>query len=114
MLEGGERDELIRWVRYVEHQLYELPHPDLTIFLDLPVEQATRLIALKAQRSYTDRAADLQEADRGYLQMVHDVYQQLALTEPHWVRIDCFDRGVLKSVEQIGDEVWLVANQTGA
>jgi dTMP kinase len=113
-LEGAERDELIRWVRYVEHQLYELPQPDLTVFLDLSVEQAGRLIALKAKRSYTDQPADLQEADAGYLKKVHDVYQQLAVSEDHWIRIDCLDsRGVLKPVEKIGDEVWLAANRRG-
>ncbi len=103
---GAERRELIDWVRYVEHELYELPHPDRTLFLDLPVQQATELIALKARRSYTDRAADLQESDSAYLQKVHDVYSQLAADEPRWIRIDCLDGGQIKPVDQIAGEVW--------
>ena len=87
-LDGAERDELIEWVRYVEHSLYELPQPRRTVFLDLPVVHATKLIALKAQRSYTNRAADLQEADSAYLQRVHDIYASLAAAEPGWLRID--------------------------
>ncbi len=103
---GAERDELIAWVRSVEFSLYELPQPQVTVFLDLPVDQATRLIALKAQRSYTDRAADLQEADAAYLQRVHDIYARLAADEPSWSRVDCLDGGELKSMDRIADEVW--------
>lgn len=111
-LDGAEREELIEWVRYVEHSLYELPHPHRTVFLDLPVAHATRLIALKAQRSYTDRAADLQEADAAYLQRVHDIYARLAATEPNWLRIDCLDTGELKSVDGIATEVWQAVTRT--
>lgn len=105
-VQGDERAELIEWVRFVEHQLYELPHPDCTIFLDLPVKHATKLIALKAQRSYTNRAADLQEADAEYLQRVHDVYGNLADTETGWIRVQCADREQLRPIEQIAGEVW--------
>lgn len=102
---GPERQELIDWVIHVEHQLYELPHPDRTIFLDLPVSKATELIAMKAQRSYTERAADLQEADTEYLQKVHDVYVQLSTIEAGWVRIDCLNGDGIKSVDLIAESV---------
>lgn len=110
-VEGNERDELIRWIHHVEHSVYELPRAHQTVFLDLPVAHATRLIALKAQRTYTDRAADLQEADAAYLQKVHGVYAQLAETEPNWLRIECLDGGELKSVDQIANEVWRSVTQ---
>ncbi len=111
-LDGAGREELIEWVRYVEHSLYELPQPHRTVFLDLPVVHATRLIALKAQRPYTDRAADLQEADSAYLQRVHDIYARLAIAEPNWLRIDCLDNGELKSVDRIAAEVWQAVTRT--
>jgi dTMP kinase len=104
-VEGDERQEMIRWVRYVEHELYGLPPADRTLFLDVPVQQATALIALKARRSYTDRSADLQEADSIYLQKVHDVYARLAAEEPGWVRIDCVGGGTIKPVDQIAGEI---------
>lgn len=105
-VDGHERQELVEWIRHVEHSLYQLPHADHTLFLDLPVNQATRLIALKAQRSYTDRAADLQECDQDYLQKVHDVYTQLAADEAGWIRIDCLQGGQIKSIDQVAAEVW--------
>lgn len=109
-VDGAERQELIRWVQYIEHELYELPHPDHTIFLDLPARHATKLIALKAQRSYTDQAADLQEADAAYLQRVHDVYAQLAATEAGWLRIECLQDEQIKSIDQVAQQVWQTLN----
>lgn len=105
-VDGAERDELIEWVRSVEFTLYELPRPHCTVFLDLPVDHATKLIALKAQRTYTDRAADLQEADAAYLQRVHGIYSRLAADDPSWLRVNCLDGDELKSVDRIAEEVW--------
>ena len=104
-VDGEERRELIRWVQYIEHNLYDLPRADQTIFLDVPVRHATQLIARKAQRTYTDRAADLQESDAEYLQKVHDVYRQLATDGTGWSRIDCLCGDEIKSMDQIAGEV---------
>lgn len=112
-LDGDDRRELIDWIQYVEYSLYGLPVSHRTIFLDLPVATATQLIALKAKRSYTDRAADLQEADTDYLQRVHDVYVELAAAERNWLRVDCLEQGELKSIDRISSEVWnLVTGST--
>lgn len=104
-VDGAERTELIRWIQHVEHGLYELPQPDCTLFLDVPVQQATRLIAMKAQRTYTDRAADLQEADSDYLQKVHDVYSRLAGEGTGWLRIECVEAGQVKPIDQVAQQV---------
>ena len=102
---GPERDELIGWIEQVEHRIHRMPRPDLVILLDLPVETAQRLIAVKQKRAYTDRAADLQEADADYLEQVRAVYRQLAEREPNWRLIDCLRRGELRSVDEIGEEM---------
>ena len=105
-LEGNERDELIAWVHHVEHTLYGLPRPDRTIFLDLPVNHATQLIALKSRRSYTECSADLQEADAAYLQRVRDVYLQLASTDPIWQRVESVRIGEQRSIAEISDDIF--------
>ncbi len=86
---GAERAALIDWIEHLEFGLYELPRPQLTIWLDLPVTQAQELIARKTKRTYTDKAADLQEADGDYLEQVRAVYATLAERDPTWRRIDC-------------------------
>src|SRR5690606_25094396 len=71
-LDRPQRSELQAWIAQLEFEVYSLPQPDLTLLLDLPAATAQQLIARKSARSYTDKTADLQEADTGYLQRVRD------------------------------------------
>lgn len=105
-LSGEERLELIEWIRRIEFEIYQLPRPDLVLLLDLPAVQAQKLIALKQKRDYTDRAADLQEADAGYLEQVRQVYLELARDEANWTTVECLAGGELRSIDDIGEAIW--------
>ena len=85
-----------------------MPSPDLVILLDLPVVEAQQLIGQKQTRSYTTQKADLQEADAGYLEEVRAVYLELARQSHDWHKIDCLEKGTLRSVDEIGDEIWKI------
>ena len=99
-VQGQDRDDLIDWVQHLEYSIYKLPKAELTLFLDVPVDHAQQLIAAKSKRAYTDKAADLQEADGCYLQQVRDVYRQLA-DGPGWTPIQCVNGGQLRSLDEI-------------
>lgn len=108
--DGDQRRELIEWITQIEFDLYQLPRPDLTILLDVPPAVATRLILKKARRDYTDKPADLQEADAAYLTAVHAMYRQLARDESDWQVIDCTDgTGDVRPVEEIAEQIWELA-----
>ncbi len=100
-----DRVRLIEWIERIEYGVLELPRPDLVVLLDLPVSEAQRLIALKDARTYTDKAADLQEADGDYLAKVRDVYCELADTQPNWSKVECCSDGTLQTVDAIADRV---------
>ncbi len=101
---GAARAELRRWVEFVEYELFRLPRAERVLWLDIPVVQAQQLIARKAQRTYTDKSADLQEADGNYLQNVREVYGELS-TDPTWRRIAVMDGNRLRSPDEITDEL---------
>lgn len=102
---GEERRELIEWIERLEFGIYQLPPPQLTIWLDVPVAQAQVLIAQKARRTYTDKAADLQEADGQYLKQVYEVYRELSRQNAGWRRVDCLFQNQLREVTDIAAEV---------
>ncbi len=104
-LEGAERARLVEAIERLEFEIYQMPRPDLVVLLDLSVASAQRLIAKKPARSYTDRSADIQEADAEYLTRVRDLYLDLARREPDWSVISCERQGSLRSVDEIGDEI---------
>ncbi len=105
---GDERQEIINWIHHVEYTLFQLPTPDLVILLDLPADQAQQLIQKKQQRTYTDKAADLQEADGDYLAQVRQVYVDLAAQNDRWQTINCLSADGIRPIEDIADEIYSV------
>lgn len=106
-LTGAAREDLTQRILHLEFEIYGLPRPHLVVLLDLPIKTAQELIAKKAARSYTTRAADIQEADGDYLQRVREVYLDLAKSEPDWNIVRCCTRdGMLRTMDDIGDELW--------
>ena len=105
-LDGPARDELLRTIERIEFDVFALPRPTRVVLLDMPVEIAQRNIAAKQARSYTDKAADLQEADAVYLQKVRDVYLELAASEPNWIRIESVRAAEQRSVADIAADIF--------
>ncbi|WP_144979751.1 nucleoside/nucleotide kinase family protein [Gimesia aquarii] len=105
-LSGKERSEFIQWIEQIEYQIFGLPRLDLAILLDLPADYAQKLVAEKQARSYTEKVADLQEADQSYLANVRQVYLHLAEVNQHWRKINSLNENQLRSIEEIGDEIW--------
>ena len=85
--------------------MYKRQRPDLAILLDLPASTAQTLIAKKNARSYTDRAADLQEADGVYLEDVRQVYLALAAEDSRWSIIQVEREERIRSIDQISTEI---------
>jgi dTMP kinase len=104
-LPESDQPELQKWIETIEFGLNRLPKPDVTVLFDLPAESAQRLISLKSQRSYTDRKADLQEADTAYLERVRQVYLRLAASEAGWQTVEVERAGMLKERSEICDHV---------
>jgi len=108
-LPESERTTLMDWILEIEYDAYQLPKPDLTLFLDVPVSVSERLILERGKRSYTEMQADIHERAKDYLANCRDVFVQLA--EHHvggrWSRVVCTGNdGSLLPAETIGNEIW--------
>ena len=105
------RTALLAWIQQIEYDVFALPRPDAVVWLDLPAQVTRTLIARKAARDYTNKAADLQEADTEYQASVRTVYATLCESDATWVRIDglvgspASDNETIRPVEEIADEV---------
>ena len=120
-----DRTKFVDRLLKLEYDIYGLPRPGLTLFLDMPVAFSERLIVERGTRTYTkdDRILrdvaerfgeppgryDIHEENIEYLHAVHEMYYVLIQSNdmyPHKV-INCQNEdGGLRSREDIARDVW--------
>lgn len=108
-LGDAERAEFIDWMTRIEHDVYQLPLADLTVYLDVPVQVSSSLVAKKPKRSYTDATKDLHERNADYMAACRDVYSMLigAQHRSQWVAVACTDHhGVMRDINTIHAAIW--------
>lgn len=105
-LETEEAAELRRWIDHVEHEIFGLPRPDLNVLIDISSDWSRELVGRKGERDYTDEEADIQESNLPYLEKVRACYRKVAAELDRWVVVNSLKDGELRSVEDIGDEIF--------
>ena len=107
-----KRTELLRWIEHLEYSIYGMPRENLILYLRVPAAEAQKLVAQKAERSYTGAKHDLQERDIRHLEEAAEMYDMLSRSRP-WATIQSYDaqRGSMRLPEEISAEM-LEAVQT--
>ena len=102
-----EREAFLRWLDDFEHDKLGLPRPDLVLYLDMPTEWAVEL--LRRREADTHTKADIHELDTGYLAACRDSALEAARLLG-WKVVPCVDdKGEVRSVEDIHQEIWSLA-----
>ena len=87
-----ERRKLRDWIFNTEYGDFELPEPDLNLFLDVPigfVEQSLAAHREGQDRNYLSGAQDIHEASIAFQKAVRDMYVAETARDPKFRRIDC-------------------------
>ena len=111
-----EAEKLREWIFNTEYGSFELPEPDLNIFLDVPIGFVES--KLKAQRNgqdrdYLDGAQDIHEADIEFQKRVRAMYRRQCELDPKFIRIDCSDEygemlppgSIFAKIKEVVDQV---------
>lgn len=102
-----ERPHLKEWLEHLEFNVLNIPKPQRVFFLDIDSATSQTLVMKKGKREYLSTAKDVYESDKGLLDGASAVYNELADTEPNFVRIPCIDAvGLLKPITDIGDVIF--------
>ena len=110
-----EAEALREWIFNTEYGDFQLPVPDLNIFLDVPISFVES--KLKSQRNGQDRdylegGQDIHEADIEFQKRVRAIYQRQCEIDPKFIRVDCSDEyGKMLPPDEIFAKIKAVVDQ---
>lgn len=101
-----------QWLFNLEHGVFGLPKPDITILLQMPASVAQKLVLKKSPRQYLKLGAkrDIHEADLGHLKAAEERYLALAKIVKAII-IKCVEDGKLLTPKVISRRLLHKVNQ---
>ncbi len=90
-----ERKNLRDWILTTEYGHFNLPRPDINIFLDVPIDFVKENLASHregADRAYLEGTQDIHEASISFQKDVREMYLAETVSDPHFIRVDCSDK----------------------
>ncbi len=110
-----ESEALREWICNTEYGNFELPRPDLNIFLDVPVgfvEKKLSSTRRGGDRSYLEGGRDIHEADMEFQKAVRRIYLRQCELDRHFIRIDCSDaEGAMLPPDAIFEKIKTVVDK---
>ena len=108
LTDDSELPELLDWIDHMEHEVYEIPRPDITFYFDIPFEIREKLkIQSVAEGKHTGEL-DVAEKDQEHQQMAEVRARKIVELRADWQQINCCcsESGDLRSREDIHEEVY--------
>lgn len=107
-----QRAKLKQWILDTEYGYYNIPRPDLSLFLDVPFAFTAKSLTEQREgddRAYLNGSKDIHESSLDLQQMVRNVYLEAAKTDDALEVINCSNaeggmdtpEGIFSRIEQV-------------
>lgn len=100
----------ITWLHELEYLDFEVPKPDVTIYLNVPVDYTIKLRQNRANKITGCEKQDIHESDERHL-IDASMTGMLAAKTLNWEVIECVRDGQMRTIEDIAQEVWQRVNK---
>ncbi len=104
-LSGAEKDKYLDWVDDFEYGIYNLPRPDVNIFLDMPPEFGEKLMRERENKFTKESEKDIHERDFSYLKKSYENACYIA-KKYGWTVISCVRDGKIRTIDEINAELY--------
>lgn len=98
---NSDKKKFLEWLEELEFGIFNIPKPDMVIYLYAPYEVSQKMVDKKAKRNYTNKKRDIHERNGGFLRQVEQEYLNLAKSNEEWRTIECVQNGKMLPPEQI-------------
>ena len=105
-----EKKKYLNWLEDLEYEKMGIPRPDLVIFLNMPTDMAVKLMAERKNKITGEEKKDIHERDKEYLKESHANACKIANIY-NWKEIKCNDGERIKTIKEIGEEVFSLVEE---
>lgn len=100
-----EIEKLSNWIKELEYGYYQIPYPDMNIFLNVPFEFTKRNLTKQRSgddREYLNGKEDIHEKDINFQNKVRNIYLHEVKKDEHLKIIDCVnEQGKMPEADEI-------------
>lgn len=100
-----EKNKFLQWLCELEFEIYGIPKPDITFFLDMPTEFAELLMSERENKFDSEAEKDIHERNTGYLERSYKNACYIA-DKFNWNRILCVKENKIRPIEDINNELY--------
>lgn len=103
-------EEFINWLNKLEHEDFEIPKADITIYLNVPVDYTIKLRENRANKITGGEKQDIHEASESHLRDA----SKAGLTAAkllNWNVIECVEDDAMRTIEDIAEEIWQIVSK---
>lgn len=94
----------INWLAELEYNALGIPKPDITLFLNAPIDYTIKLREKRANKITGDEKQDIHEVDTDYLKTAHKA-GIMAAKLLNWKVIPCVEEDEMRSIESIHNDI---------
>ncbi len=88
----AESDSLREWIFNLEYNTYDIPRPDVNLFLDVPISFVDKKLKENREgddREYLKGKSDIHEADIQFQIDVRELYLEQTVLDKDFIRVEC-------------------------
>ncbi|MCI8655411.1 MAG: thymidylate kinase [Clostridia bacterium] len=100
-----EREKFLNWLWDFEFNLYGLPVPTKSFFLNMPTEYAVKLMENRENKITHEQQKDIHERDKNHLKDAYEAACSL-VDKYDWYEVKCVKDGKIRTIEDIHEEIY--------
>lgn len=100
----AEKDKFLDWLYDFEFNIYKIPKPDMTVFLDMPPKYGKTLIEGRNNKFSGEKKLDIHESDFSYLEKSYENAKYVA-DKFGWQTIPCVKDGKIRPIADIQADI---------
>ncbi len=102
----NERNKFLDWLCDLEFNIFGIPKPTETFFLNMPPQFALKLMENRANKITHKSEKDIHERDKNHIMESYKSACDL-IDKYNWYEVKCVKNGRIRSIEDIHEEIFV-------